>query len=714
MGAGFTLAAGVARTTGQRTMGFLGDSTFFHSGMPALLNAIKEDVNMVAVIMDNEVTAMTGFQESPGIEVEGGQVKRSVDIEAVVRALGARHVETIDPNDLTAAVGAFERAKQQDGLSVVISHRACPIFFRRAVGKTDVRDAHRIVGYRIDHDRCRYCGRSSCGQRCDQGVVVGFERVMVRARSLEIGQEHDRPPVAPCATKCPLYLCIQGYAAHIAAGRYADALELIMTNLPLPDTVCRVCHRPCESVCVRGGLDQPVAINELKRFVLDWADAQDEFPYRPSVEPRNGMSVAIVGAGPAGLAAAHELARRGYEVRLLDAKDEPGGLLLTAIPGYRLPREALRRDVQRILDLGVSFEGGRRLGADLPLADLLETHDAVLLAFGSGKELELDLPGQGPEIVQALAYLRNDFAPARHVVVIGGGNAAVDAARTAVRRGAERVVIACLEGRDGMPAIPTEIVAAEEEGIEIRGRVRALRLVPDGVEVVKVEARVPGNTDPGNYEPVPGTNTLLAAHRVIVAIGQVPDETVVAGVALDWSGGLRVDPETRRTSHPRIFAAGDLLAGERSVTDAIAGGLRAAWGIDRALRGVEEADRRLPPPRVPSGPPVGRPGVRRSAPEERRSPVQLDRRVRVEGFSEIVGVLTEQEARAEAARCMICGLCGNCSSCLDLFGCPAFFVDDGRVEIDPNLCVACGVCVQFCPNDAIVPVFERVPAGGPR
>ncbi len=440
MGAGFTLAAGIARTTGERTLGFLGDSTFFHSGMPALLNAIKEDVNMVAVIMDNEVTAMTGFQESPGIEVEADGLRRKVDIEAIVLALGARHVETIDPNDLAESVAAFERAKQRDELSVVISHRACPIFLDQAVGHADAVASTKITTYAIDHDRCQYCGRSSCGQRCEQGVVQGFERVMARARSLEIGDEIDRPLVAPCATACPLYLCIQGYAAHIAAGRYEDALELIMSGLPLPDSVCRVCDRPCEIVCVRAGVDEPVAINDLKRFVMDWADAQEEFPYRPNVEAANGKQVAVVGAGPAGLAASHELAMRGYAVRLYDSNTEPGGLLREGIPEYRLPVDVLNRDIQRILDLGVSFEGRRRLGAGLELDDLLEANDAVLLAIGGGADNTLELPGTGPELISALAYLGDEVGSSGRVLVVGGGNSAVDSARTALRRGGVQVL----------------------------------------------------------------------------------------------------------------------------------------------------------------------------------------------------------------------------------------------------------------------------------
>jgi len=715
MGAGFTLAAGVARTTGERTVGFLGDSTFFHSGMPALLNAIKEDVNMVAVIMDNEVTAMTGFQQSPGVEVEPDGVGRSVNIEEVVRALGARHVETVDPNDLNSAVSAFERAKQRDELSVVITQRACPIFYERAVGHADQVSSQLISTYAIDHERCQHCGRASCGQRCDQGVVVGFERAMARARSLEVGDEVDRPMVASCATACPLYLCIQGYAAHIAAGRYQDALELIMSGLPLPDSVCRVCHRPCEASCVRTGVDEPVAINDLKRFVMDWAEDQDEYPYQPQLEDPNGMEAAVVGAGPAGLAASHELAMRGYEVKLYDSNQEPGGLLRTGIPAYRLPSDVLDRDVQRILDLGVRFEGGRRLGSDLLLDELVERADAVLIALGAGEDIALELPGNGPEVVSALSYLGNGTASSQRVLVVGGGNSAIDAARTAVRRGAEYVVIGCLESRDEMPAIPSEIEAAGAEGVEILNGLRVLGLISGGVDYERVETTVPGSKNPEDYVTIEGSKGNIEASQVILAIGQTWVDTDPAdNPILDWSEALSFDETTGKTAHDLIYVAGDLVGDAGTVTGAIASGMRAAWGIDRQLRGVAKADERMPPPLVPSGSPQGRTGVTRVDIAARSVSTELEPEMRVLGFAEVANTLSEQQARAEAARCMICGLCGNCNACVDLFGCPAFYLSDGLIEIDPGLCVACGVCAQFCPNDAIYPVTSPLALGGPQ
>ncbi|MHC4079353.1 MAG: FAD-dependent oxidoreductase, partial [Planctomycetota bacterium] len=615
MGAGFTLAAGVSRTTGERTVGFMGDSTFFHSGMPALLDAIKANTNMVAVIMDNEVTAMTGFQESPSAAVEQGRIQQRVDIAGVVRALGAEHVETVDPEDLATTIEAFRRARDRDDLSVIITRRPCPVFARRE-GVAAGAEVPQIRTYRIDHDRCRHCGRESCGQRCSQGVVMGFERAMARARSLEPagpGVEKAPPAVAPCASKCPLYLCIQGYAAHIAAGQYADALELIVSGLPLPESVCRVCHKPCETACVRGGLDQPVAINDLKRFVMDWAREQGDHPYRPKAEADNGMHVAVVGAGPSGLSAAHELRLRGYAVTLLDANSEAGGLLLTGIPRYRLPLAALRRDVQRILDTGVEFVGNRRLGDNLRLDRLLAEHDAVYLAVGAGNSLELGLEGNGngPPVIDAVGYLRGDGDAAagngKRVVVVGGGNAAIDAARSLLRDGARQVVIACLEGRHEMPAIQSEIREAEREGIQIHAGVKAMRLLPAGVEVLQVTARGAAPRSPDDYAPVADTEMLLAADLLVTAIGQVPDRTTLGDDVpeLSWQDGrLVVDPQNGQTSHPRVFAGGDLAFGVQTVTDAIAHGLRAAWGMDRELRSAEHADRRMPPPLVTAAPAV--------------------------------------------------------------------------------------------------------------
>jgi indolepyruvate ferredoxin oxidoreductase alpha subunit len=716
MGAGFTLAAGVSRVTGKRTVGLLGDSTFFHSGMPALLNAIKEDVNMVALILDNHVTAMTGFQESPGVFFDGEKLSRTVSIEGLVRALGATHVETFDPYDLPETIAALERTRDFKGLSVAIARRSCPSFLSRETHRP-----YKTGTYEIDHDLCRRCGREADGMRCNSCASEAFERHMARSRSLETGVESEpRDQSAPCSARCPLDLCIQGYIGHIAAGQYEQAFNTIMEQLPLPDSVCRVCHHPCEAACVRNRIDGPVAINELKRFAVDWA-ARHEIPYNPERDPKCGKKVAIVGSGPSGLAAAHDLKLRGFDVTMFDADDKPGGLLRTGIPEYRLPRDALERDIDRIMGLGVEFVGNRALGRDFLIRDLLDQgFDAVYLAAGAHRGIHLGINGQGsgkkPEVIDALSYLKEvtlgiPFKTGKRVIVVGGGNAAVDAARTARRMGADSVRIVYRRRREEMPAIREEIEAAEKEGVEVLTQIQPLKTDEHGLHVVRTE---PGETDSsgrGRPVPVKGSEHLIEADQIIAAIGQAPDPDLFdkADLELDRArdGTLVVDLDTMGTSHPMVFAGGDITDSPRTVTDAIAAGRRASLGIDRLLRGPESADKRPVPPRVKLKSTSMRLGIDRADREARQAPRELESDERTQGFQEVVSSLSEFQAAREAARCMVCGLCGNCRVCLDLFGCPAFYVENGRIQIDPALCMGCGVCADICPNGAIRKVEDR-------
>lgn len=714
MGAGFTLAAGVSRVTGERTVGIMGDSTFFHSGMTPLLNAIKENVNMVAVILDNQVTAMTGFQESPLVELQDDKLRRTTSIASVVKALGARHVEVVDPYHLPGTIAAFERARDATGVSVVITQRACPVYLAR-----ETHQAYKIGTYKVKEDRCQTCGREEQGLRCSEGLSERFQQHLARSRAMETGEETEpRPTSAPCSDRCPLGLCIQGFVGQIAGGQYRQAYNIIVSQICLPESVCRVCHQPCEEVCVHSSrMDEPVAINQLKRFAVEWA-VNNGVPYEPERDPPSEKKVAVVGTGPAGLAAAHDLLLRGHAVTLYDSADKPGGLLRTGIPPYRLPREALDRDIGRILSLGAKFVGGTELGKHLSLKDLLEEFDAVYLGIGAQKwtELKLEREADGPPVVDAMEYLvkinqGKKVPTGRRVVVIGGGNAAVDAARTALRRGAERVVIAYRRRREEMPAIGEEVNAARTEGIDLRTQLMPIRVRRGELICVRTEPGDPDESGRSRPVPVMGAEESIGCDQVIAAIGQAPDPGIPSkeDVALEREpdGSIRVNPETQRTSHEKIFAGGDVVPGSKTVTDAMANGRRAAWGIDRLLRGEEAADRRPPPPRVdPGKKPATRPGIVRADRMPRQQPVEIPLRERTRDLSEVVLPLKEHQARAEAARCMVCGLCGNCRTCIDLFGCPAFYVEDDRMHIDTELCMGCGVCAEICPNSAIVKLEE--------
>ena len=683
MGAGYTLAAGVARVTGKRTVGFMGDATFFHSGMPALLNAIKEKANMVAVILDNQVIAMTGFQES---------ISTTVSFERIAEALGADDVQTVDPNDVAASTAAFKRTREKTGLSVIVMRRPCATHDARSTGAV-------APPFEIDPQRCRSCGHGEL--RCAQAITDGYQRTRCRTRVAQSGEAPGAiAGVEPCSQRCPLSLCIQGYVGHIAAGEYAEALGHILARTPLPESVCRVCDHPCEDVCVRGALDEPVAINDLKRFVVTWA-ADNAVPAARPPEP-NGKRIAVVGAGPSGLAAAHDLAMRGYAVTIYDAHERPGGLLAYGIPEYRLPRALLQRDIDRILSAGVRFVGNTALGRDISLQSLLadEGFDAVFLAIGLSRAKTLILSGAdqdgAPRIEDALGYLaaakRGDAEPTgKQVTVIGGGNSAIDAARTAIRRGAE-VTLACIEARADMPAISFEIAAAESEGVRIIDNVRPHQLLPGSIVLAPFAGE--------------GAEVTIDCDHVILAIGQRLAAEELGELALDDDGTLRIDPQTCRTSHSSIFAGGDNAGGEQSVTAAMAWGLRAAWGIDREHRGPALADTRLPPPPPQTHSPSGVLAARslKVPHDERRHPVEIPLEQRVErGFDEVVDVLTEESARAEAARCLACGQCGNCTACIDLFGCPAIEMHDSELSIVASLCNGCGVCAAICPNGAIAP-----------
>lgn len=712
MGAAFTLAAGVSRTTGERTIGFLGDSTFFHSGMPALLNAIKENANMIAVIMDNQVTAMTGFQESPTVQIVKDNPTRDIAIEDVVRALGAKQVETVDPHDLTATVMSFERAKKATGVSVIIAKHPCPVYLTREIGKP-LYDRT----YQIDQTACQTCGREGENLRCSQETKPTFEHHMARGRALEISKNEACAPVAPCTIECPMSICIQGYIGEIASRNYKEAFEMIMECCPLPETICRVCHRPCETVCVRADMDEAVGINDLKRFAVDWAN-REQIPYQPDCKSPKGKKVAVVGAGPSGLTAAHDLQIRGYETTLFDSEPEPGGLLFTGIPQYRLPREALKRDVDRILGLGVSFEGGKTLFEDYALEDLFSGgFDAVFLGIGARNGVRLNLPAEDdakelPEIVDALEYLKqvnlNEKAETgRNVLVIGGGNAAIDAARTAQRSGAEKVSIVYRRRREEMPADPEEIEAAEKEGVELQTQYHPVSLTQNpkkGLECLKTE---PGPSDEsGRSRPVPVDNseTLFEADQIILAIGQNLDEKVFdQKLKFDFTadGLLKVDPNSCQTSNPRVFAGGDAADGNRTVSDAIAWGRLAAWGIDCQISGMEQAGKMPKKPGVDLWNQTGYPPLKRADKDFRKIPSELEPAQRTTNFLEVRNTLNEAEARQEASRCLICGLCGNCRTCIEVLGCPAFYIDQNQIKVDETLCNGCGICAVICPNGAI-------------
>jgi len=664
MGSSVPLASGIARSTGKRVIAFLGDSTFFHSGIPGLVNAIEAHDDVVVIILDNHVTAMTGFQPN-ATSPKASQAGR---IPAVVRALGVE-VAVVDAGDVAATVKALEATRTAKGVSVVVAEGPCAQAMLREKGRSQEPPP------RVDPSRCHTCGMSEAGLYCELPASTRVQkRMAVQHTPAALGK--DVPRTSPCSLECPLGICIPAYVGAIAAGEPDRALAAVELRAALPSVCSHICHRPCEQVCVHaeaGG--ESIAINALKRHLTE----RSPKPPQPRPAP-GGAKVAIVGAGPAGLAAARELVKRGYAPTLFDARERPGGMLEYAVPDYRLPRQVLRRDVETVLALGVAFEGGRRLGRDFTLESLRERgFEAVLLALGAQRGRRPSLPGADLHGVgDALAFLEQPPAcPHERVLVVGGGDVGIDVARTAMRNGAASVTLAFPEPESEMTGARDTVLLATAEGVRLRSGVAVTALEGDGTirRAKLAEARGFQRTAKGVTFEVGAPAGTLEVDRVLFATGQ---QSELSGVpaALARDGWLAADVHGR-TATPWLFAAGDVVSGPSTVTAAMAAGVRAAFGIDSHLaKGRAVAPCAAPPPR------------------ERRAHARAHR-------PDDLRVLDAAAARAEASRCLLCGLCANCETCVELLACPAIARDDGMPRIVDELCVSCGACVDTCPNPAI-------------
>jgi heterodisulfide reductase subunit A-like polyferredoxin len=541
----------------------------------------------------------------------------------------------------------------------------------------------------VDLNRCNGCG--DCLDACPVILPSEFEgSVGVRKaiwkpypqavpRAMVISKRGE----APCAQACPAGVQVQGYVALAAVGRWAEAYALVRKRNPFVSTCGRICHHPCELACNRAQIDDPVAIRAIKRSAADWCGDRLSGGVHPASPPEavpdpKKPKIAIVGGGPAGLTAARDLALMGYPVTVFEASDRLGGVLAQAIPEFRLPRIRLEQDLSDILAAGFEVRLGREWGRDFTLDDLRrEGFYSVFLATGCPDPVRLTTdPEGGPVpglhlggITFGLTFLREVKAgrlrkiPSK-VVVIGGGNVAIDAARTALRLGAREVELVCLEAREEMPAYPWEIEAAVEEGIRLScGWGPANFWGRDGVvEVAEFRRCVRVWDDGGRFSPsFAGEGYRTAAEYVIVAIGQRSRQGIFAAEPVFANGGesLSVDPETLQTQVPWIFAGGDLVTGPRSVVEAVAQGHQAAESIDRFCRGADLREGRTNAKKPAAGLP-DRPVVRK-----RRVPISVRKYCGTGDFGEAEQTLPAPLAEAEASRCLACGDCSGCLACVE-------------------------------------------------
>jgi len=505
---------------------------------------------------------------------------------------------------------------------------------------------------------------------------------------------------APCRLACPGGLNVQGYVQMVKAGKYKEALEIIMEDLPLPGVLGRICPHGCEDACRRCDVDAPVAIRDLKRLAADMVDPREiEIP----CAPRRKEKVAIVGSGPAGLSCAYQLARKGVGSTIFEALPKAGGMLRVGIPAHRLPREVLDREIEVIANLGVEIRTDTALGRDVTVEGLLEEgYQAVYLALGAHKGIDLGVPGEKASGVrQGVDFLREvnltgKTAVGRKVGIIGGGNVAIDVARSAVRLGAEEVTIIYRRTRAEMPAWEEEIRAAELEGVDIsylaapqEVLTRDGRVV--GVRLIRMELSEPDSSGRKRPIPVPGSEYDIEIDQLIPAIGQRPDLSAledVTGLNFSRWGTTEVDAISYATECPGVFAGGDLQTGPWVAIGAIGAGKEAAESILRYIDGQDLVAGREP---VVNENPVYRP-VPEGEPKAARARMpELAAEERRGNFSEVELGYGEDVGRAEAARCLNCGYCCECEQCVG--ACLADAIDHSQqpsvVEVEVGSVVLC-------------------------
>jgi NADH-quinone oxidoreductase subunit F len=472
---------------------------------------------------------------------------------------------------------------------------------------------------------------------------------------------------APCQNGCPVGTEVWRYVAHIGRGEVQEAYQAIRNANPFPSACARVCNHPCEMICRAGASDgDPVAIRTLKRYVVDHVDPAS---YRTTIltAAPDAKRVAVVGAGPAGLTAAHELSKRGYRVTLIEREAKAGGMLVAGIPAYRLPRDILEREIEALLDPNITLRLNTELGRDVTLEELRRDHAAVYVTLGSHRSKTLGLPGEeAAGVVPGIRFLKawnlgGECLARGRVGVIGGGNSALDAARVALRQpGVTSVTILYRRSREEMPAYAEEIHAALEEGIALETMVAPTGLAEAGGHLtgVLLQRNTLGEPDAGGRRrpvPIPGSEFMLPLDTLVVAISEEPELEAVAALKKTRGGGLSVDTEASTTSLPGVFAGGDVATGPNTVIAAIAAGKDAAMMIDRYVHGRQL--KRLPRVLLPTvfvAPPIDG-DESDAAPVQRVHQPCLAAALR-QGFAEVELCISDEDAIREARRCMRCDL----------------------------------------------------------
>ena len=535
----------------------------------------------------------------------------------------------------------------------------------------------------------------------------------------------DKTP--PCSAACPAGNDIVSFIRKITEGDFEGACNLIKEENPFPGICGRVCFHPCESKCNRGSFDEPISIHALERFVADFASRQNKMIEGNTRRVKE--KIAIIGSGPAGMSCAYHLARFHYEVTVFESESSAGGMLRSGIPSYRLLKDILDREISNIESFGVEIQTGIPFGENLKLEDLKD-YQAIFIATGAHRSRALQITGErGKSVLSGLDFLRGIHLGKRvklgeRVAIIGGGNTAIDVARSVIRLGKEATLL-YRRSKEEMPAFEEEITEALEEGVKIRYLVNPIHIhQKDGLKRLECLRMELGEKDEsGRRKPVhiPNSNFFIEVENVIIAAGEEIEISFLPK-GIEKREGIVLTQRDGSTGIQGIFAGGDLTSNQRTVAHAIGSGKKAALAIDCYLRGkdTEEAIRQI---LIGEGPSLSI--FRHLHPEERPmnphvvtfeelnmdyfEPLKREReskrgvRERIKGFGEVTSTLTESIAIEEAERCFSCGTCNQCENCYVF--CPdASILKAGEIfsrQVDYDFCKGCGICFSECPRGAI-------------
>ncbi|MEW5952555.1 MAG: NAD(P)-binding protein [Bacillota bacterium] len=533
----------------------------------------------------------------------------------------------------------------------------------------------------VDMAKCTGCGE--CATACpvelpsefDGGLGQRKAAYKLYAQAMPSAYAIEKNDLPPCRAACPAGINVQGYVQLVKQGKMVDSWRIIYNDNPLPGVCGRVCTHPCETNCHRGEVDSPVSIRELKRLAADAAYNNIEELPLPEIPEPLGKRVAVIGAGPAGLSAAYQLAKKGYGVTIFEALPVAGGMLSVGIPAYRLPKELVELEIGLLQKMGIEIKTGARLGRDFTIDDLpKQGYVAILLAIGAHKGIFLHLPGEDLDgVMPGVDFLRKvnlgeEVKVGRRVAVIGGGNTAMDAARTALRLGAAEVTIVYRRSESEITAAKDEIHEALEEGVKFQMLTGPKAILGEGGRVTGLECLLNELGEPdagGRRRPVPiaGSEFVIDVDTVITAVGQSPDPAGLDGSGLELGRGntVKADPASLVTGRPGVFAAGDVVTGPATVIDAIGAGKKAAANIHLFLQGEEltSADSGREQKVAPFPPHVA--GNLAAA---RARPVYADPAVRVTNFAESALGLSGADGLKEAGRCLNCSVCSECRECV--------------------------------------------------